>query len=69
MEKLPNKRDWLVTVETEQLLSYWRLHRFEFIRPFFCQVEAVETAIWLSEVAPKNGEAFRKHFKTSKNSK
>jgi hypothetical protein len=25
------------------------------IRPFFCQIEAVETAIWLTEVAPKMG--------------
>jgi hypothetical protein len=30
------------------------------VRPFFCQVEAVETAIWLTEVAPqsKHGNAF-----------
>ena len=27
-------------------------HAFSGIRPFFCQVEAVETAIWLTEVAP-----------------
>jgi hypothetical protein len=25
-------------------------------RPFFCQVEAVETAIWLTEVAPQMGK-------------
>lgn len=25
------------------------------MRPFFCQIEAVETAIWLTEVAPKLG--------------
>ena len=25
-------------------------------RPFFCQVEAVETAIWLTEVAPTLGK-------------
>jgi type III restriction enzyme len=25
------------------------------VRPFFCQIEAVETAIWLTEVAPKLG--------------
>ncbi len=30
----------------------WRHHRFSGARPFFCQVEAVETAIWLTEVAP-----------------
>ena len=51
--RLPNERDWQVTAETAQLLRYWRSHQFETIRPFFCQVEAVETAIWLSEVAPK----------------
>ncbi len=54
--RLPNERDWQVTAETAQLLRYWRSHEFETIRPFFCQVEAVETAIWLSEVAPKMGK-------------
>lgn len=54
--RLPNERDWHVTAETAQLLKYWRSHKFETIRPFFCQVEAVETAIWLSEVAPKLGQ-------------
>ena len=54
--RLPNERDWQVTVETAQLLRYWRSHEFETIRPFFCQVEAVETAIWLAEVAPKIGK-------------
>ena len=53
---LPNERDWQVTAETAQLVRYWRSHKFEAIRPFFCQVEAVETAIWLSEVAPKMGK-------------
>ena len=28
--------------------------RFSDVRPFFCQVEAVETAIWLTEVAPQS---------------
>jgi hypothetical protein len=27
------------------------------VRPFFCQVEAIETAIWLIEVAPNKGKA------------
>ena len=34
-------------------------------RPFFCQVEAVETAIWLTEVAPqigKDGKVFLEHL-------
>ena len=52
---LPESR-WNVTPETARLLNYWRHHQFESIRPFFCQIEAVETAIWLSEVAPDTTE-------------
>ncbi|MGX2040273.1 BPTD_3080 family restriction endonuclease [Methylocaldum sp. MU1018] len=55
--KLPNPNDWLVTPETARLLQHWRHHPFNGIRPFFCQIEAVETAIWLTEVAPKFGKA------------
>jgi type III restriction enzyme len=44
---------WQVTPETQRLLQYWRHHPFSGPRPFFCQLEAVETAIWLTEVAPK----------------
>jgi len=51
---LPNPRDWQVTPETSRLLQHWRHHKFNDIRPFFCQVEAVETAIWLTEVAPRS---------------
>lgn len=51
--RLPSPSDWLVTPETARLLQHWRHHSFQSIRPFFCQVEAVETAIWLTEVAPK----------------
>ena len=54
---LPNPSQWQVTPETARLLQHWRHHRFSGIRPFFCQVEAVETAIWLSEVAPRTGRA------------
>jgi type III restriction enzyme len=43
-----------VTPETSRLLQHWRHHKFVGIRPFFCQVEAVETVIWLTEVAPQN---------------
>ncbi|OQX06024.1 MAG: restriction endonuclease [Desulfobulbaceae bacterium A2] len=43
---------WQVTPETTRLLEHWRHHQFSGIRPFFCQVEAAETAIWLTEVAP-----------------
>ena len=35
-------------------LQHWRHHKFSGVRPFFCQVEAVETAIWLTEVAPQS---------------
>lgn len=52
---LSNPNDWGVTPETARLLQHWRHHEFEGIRPFFCQVEAVETAIWLTEVAPRLG--------------
>ena len=48
---LPSSQ-WHVTPETARLLSHWRQHPFNDVRPFFCQVEAVETAIWLTEVAP-----------------
>lgn len=51
--RLPSPNDWLVTPETARLLEHWRHHQFQSIRPFFCQVEAAETAIWLTEVAPK----------------
>jgi type III restriction enzyme len=46
------------------LLEHWRSHKFTEQRPFFCQVEAAETAIWLTEVAPKikDGEKFLKHL-------
>ena len=42
---LPNPNQWQVTAETAWLLQHWRHHQFSGIRPFFCQVEAVETAI------------------------
>ena len=53
----PNPNEWQVTPETARLLQHWRQHRFNSIRPFFCQIEAIETAIWLTEVAPKAGKA------------
>ena len=52
---LPNSDQWQVTPETARLLKHWRHHQFDDFRPFFCQIEAVETAIWLTEVAPKSG--------------
>lgn len=53
---LPEHANWHVTPETKRLLTYWRHHDFSGVRPFFCQLEAVETAIWLTEVAPKVGK-------------
>ncbi|MDT3687482.1 MAG: DEAD/DEAH box helicase family protein [Pseudorhodoplanes sp.] len=59
---LPNPNDWQVTPETARLLQHWRHHPFQSQRPFFCQVEAVETAIWLTEVAPKLGKRTEKFW-------
>ena len=56
---LPDPKQWRVTPATARLLQHWRQHRFSGIRPFFCQVEAVETAIWLTEVAPRMGRTGR----------
>ena len=51
---LPSPNQWQVTAETARLLQHWRHHKFSGVRPFFCQVEAVETAIWITEVAPQS---------------
>jgi len=67
---IQNPNDWRVTPETARLLQHWRHHKFSGIRPFFCQVEAVETAIWLTEVAPqlgKAGEKFLEHLANANN--
>ena len=56
---LPNERDWGVTPETARLLKHWRHHAFTGLRPFFCQVEAAETIIWMTEVAPRGGPPAR----------
>ena len=67
---LSNPNDWLVTPETACLLQHWRHHNFSSIRPFFCQIEAVETAIWLTEVAPntgKSGKVFLEHLANANN--
>ena len=56
--RLP-RAQWRVTPETARLLDHWRHHQFSDIRPFFCQVEAVETVIWLTEVAPGPGREGR----------
>ena len=66
---IPDPGRWRVTPETARLLQHWRnhrassrseRHRFNDIRPFFCQVEAAETAIWLTEVAPALGNEGRR---------
>lgn len=67
---LPNPSDWQVTPETARLLQHWRHHSFNSLRPFFCQIEAVETVIWLTEVAPKAGKTgsiFLKHLANANN--
>ena len=64
-----NPSQWNVTPETARLLEHWRHHDFNSIRPFFCQIEAVETAIWLTEVAPgtKDGQRFLEYLKAANN--
>ena len=62
---IPDPGKWRVTPETARLLQHWRGHRFGGIRPFFCQVEAVETVIWLTEVASgldQEGRRFLDHL-------
>src|SRR3990172_3570725 len=66
---IQNANHWQVTPETARLLQHWRYHSFSGIRPFFCQIEAVETAIWLTEVAPhdKAGKGFLEHLANASN--
>ncbi|MEO8619459.1 MAG: DEAD/DEAH box helicase family protein [bacterium] len=61
---LPSANQWQVTPETARLLQHWRSYKFNDVRPFFCQLEAAETAIWLTEVAPqsKNGKRLIEHL-------
>ena len=57
--------DWKVTPETARLLQHWRHHQFSGFRPFFCQIEAAEAAIWMTEVAPgagKGGSGYLEHL-------
>jgi len=54
-----------VTPVTRQLLDHWRgTHHRRERRLFFCQVEAVETVIYLTEVAPNEraGKGFLDHL-------
>ena len=63
---LPDPGQWRVTLETARLLQHWRHHEFNLFQPFFCQVEAVETVIWLTEVASaigRTGRPFLDHLR------
>lgn len=60
--KLPSPTDWKVSPETARLLEHWRHYPFPSVRPFFCQLEAVETVIWLTEVAPHRESWKRKYL-------
>ncbi|MCH8172821.1 MAG: DEAD/DEAH box helicase family protein, partial [Proteobacteria bacterium] len=64
-KSLPSPNDWGVTPATARLLQHWRHHDFQGIRPFFCQIEAIETIIWLTEVASKQPslKKFWEHIK------
>jgi type III restriction enzyme len=67
---IPNPASWRVTPETARLLQHWREHPFSGVRPFFCQIEAIETAIWLTEVAPDlgmEGRRFLDHLANANN--
>ncbi|MEL7640028.1 MAG: DEAD/DEAH box helicase family protein [Solidesulfovibrio sp.] len=65
--KIPDPGEWKVTPETARLLQHWRHHKFSGIRPFFCQVEAIEVAIWLTEVAPKMGKTGKSFLEVLEN--
>ena len=51
------------------MLQHWRSFEFNGVRPFFCQLEAVETAIWLTEVAPhiKSAKPLLDHLASANN--
>lgn len=55
-----------ITKTTARLLEYWKREDRE-RRLFFCQIEALETAIWITEVAPRYGEAWVENLLHEKN--
>lgn len=59
--KLPESQ-WQVSPTTARLLRHWRSHEFANQKPFFCQIEAVETVIWLTEVAPRSSSQGRRFW-------
>jgi len=66
---ITNPSAWGVTPDTARLLQHWRHHEFTGVRPFFRQIEAVETVIWLTEVAPneRQGKGFLEHLANANN--
>ncbi len=66
---ITNPGAWGVTPETARMLQHWRHHEFTGVRPFFCQIEAIETVIWLTEVAPteRQGKGFLEHLANANN--
>ncbi|MDR1482601.1 MAG: DEAD/DEAH box helicase family protein [Synergistaceae bacterium] len=70
--QIPDPSSWGVTAETARLLQHWRRQSHSNssrIKPFFCQIEAAETVVWLTEVAPntREGRFFIEHIKNSNN--
>jgi type III restriction enzyme len=65
-KNLPKER-WNVTPQTARLLEHWRHYNFNGLRPFFCQIEAAETLIYLTEAAPhsKEGRNFLERIRNS----
>ena len=57
-----SESQWQVTPSTARLLRHWRTHPFANQKPFFCQIEAVETVIWLTEVAPRSSSQGRRFW-------
>lgn len=55
-----------ITKITAKLLEYWKREDRE-RKLFFCQIEALETAIWITEVAPRYGEAWVENLLRQKN--
>jgi hypothetical protein len=61
-----NPELWQVTPETARLPRHSRHHQFGSVRLFFFQIEAVEKAVWLTEVAAKlraRGTQFLDHLR------
>jgi type III restriction enzyme len=55
-----------VTPTTRRLLAYWTNPARD-KRLFFCQIEAVETAIYLAEVAARYGDAWIENYLRDRN--